>query len=332
MGGHVYRLATAPGKPPFAGAIVVAPRRGGGARCGARRPMDPFSPKQRALVDDLVRRLIAIEGVVAVVLGGSYARGRARPDSDIDLGVLYSDRAPFAIDAVRRLAAAVNDAADPVVTDFYAWGPWVNGGAWLSLHGQRVDVLYRSLEHLERSIVDAEAGRWELHFGQQAPFGFFSGTYLGELAICKPLADPSGRVAVLKRRVESYPEALRAAVACDALWQAEFGLTAFAGKFAQRGDAYGTVGCLARAAFYLVLALFALNRTYLINDKTALEEIAALARAPHAFAPRVTRILSHAGASPTELRASVDAMLALCRESADVSDGLYRARYVLPTG
>jgi hypothetical protein len=289
-----------------------------------------LSDRQRALVDDLVRRLTVIDGVAAVVLGGSYARGRARPESDIDLGVLYSDRAPFAIDAIRALAAAVNDSADPVVADFYEWGPWVNGGAWLTVRGQRIDLLYRSFEHLERAIAQAETGRWEVHFGQQAPFGFFSATYLGELAVCLPLADPAGRVAALKRRVASYPEALRTAVVRDALWQAEFGLAAFARPFAIRGNVYGTVGCLARASFHLVLALFALNRVYLLNDKTALAEIAAFPRAPRAFGARAERILAHAGASAAALERSVDAMLELCRESAGLSDGLYTARYALP--
>ena len=289
-----------------------------------------LTDRQRVLVDDLARRLMAIDGVAAVVLGGSYARGRAQTESDIDLGVLYSDRARFEIDAIRALAAAVNDTANPVVADFYEWGPWVNGGAWLTVRGQRVDLLYRGVEHLERAIADAEAGHWELHFGQQAPFGFFSATYLGELAVCLPLADPTGRVAALKRRVATYPEALRTAVVRDVLWQAEFGLAAFARTFAQRGDVYGTVGCLARAAFHLVLALFALNRVHLLNDKTALEEIAIFPRAPLAFGARVERILAHAGASAAALETSVDAMLELCRETAELSDGLYVPRYALP--
>src|SRR6516164_4292613 len=131
----------------------------------------------------------------AVVLGGSHARGRAQPGSDIDLGLLYSEGDPFSIQSVRELAEAVNDTAGPVVTDFYAWGPWVNGGAWLTIGGQRVDLLYRSLEQLERAISDGEAGRHEIHAAQQPPFGFFSPTLLGELAVCLPLHDPCGRIA-----------------------------------------------------------------------------------------------------------------------------------------
>ena len=119
-----------------------------------------LSLEQRELVLSLAERLGGIRGVRAVVLGGSHARGRAQPGSDIDLGLLYSETAPFSIQSVRDLAEAVNDTAGPVVSEFYGWGQWVNGGAWLTIGGQRVDFIYRNLEHLERVIAEAEAGRY----------------------------------------------------------------------------------------------------------------------------------------------------------------------------
>src|SRR5262245_23408497 len=182
--------------------------------------MEQLSPGQRALVASLAERLGAIPGVLAVVLGGSHARGRAQPGSDIDLGLIYSEAAPFSIERVRELAGAVNDTPGPVVTDFYGWGPWVNGGAWLTVGGQRVDFLYRNLEHVERVITEAEAGRYEVDYAQQPPFGFFGVAYLGEIAEGVPLFDPAGRLDALKRRVATYPEALRQALMQDNLWAA----------------------------------------------------------------------------------------------------------------
>src|SRR5205823_13488503 len=137
------------------------------------------------------------------------------------------------------------------------------------------------------------AGRYEVNYEQQPPFGFFSGTSLGEIAVCIPLFDPEGQLDVLKRRVAEYPEALRRAVVQDYLWQAEFGLAAFAPKFAARADAYGTAACLTRAVNQLVLVLLALNRKYPINDKTALAEIVEFERSPREFGPRVQKVLAH---------------------------------------
>ncbi|MGH7289753.1 MAG: DUF4037 domain-containing protein [Myxococcota bacterium] len=291
--------------------------------------MEGLSPEQHELVRSLSKRLGALRGIRAVVLGGSHARGRAVAGSDIDLGLLYSEKSPFSIQSLRELAESVNDTPKPVLSNFYEWGPWVNGGAWLSIGGQRVDFLYRSLEHLERVIDEAEAGRYEVHVAQQPPFGFFSGTYLGEIAICVALSDPEGRVAALKRRVLRYPEALRKAVVQNQLWAVEFGLHSFAPKFATRGDTYGTAGCLTRAVNQLVLALFALNRRHLLNDKTALAEIAEFEHAPRDFGPRAQETLARVGSSPAELTASVDAIARLFRETIGLCDGLYQARYAL---
>jgi predicted nucleotidyltransferase len=41
------------------------------------------------LAEDIAERLGNVTGVVAVALGGSWARGEAHPDSDVDLGVYY---------------------------------------------------------------------------------------------------------------------------------------------------------------------------------------------------------------------------------------------------
>jgi len=289
-----------------------------------------LSTKQRELVLSLSKRIGAIKGVAAVVLGGSHARGRARADSDIDLGVLYSEADPFSIQSVRDLAEEVNDTAGPVVTGFYEWGPWVNGGAWLTIGGQRVDFVYRNLEHLERVIADSEAGRYELHYAQQPPFGFFSATYLGEVETCVPLFDPEARMDLLKGRVANYPEALRRAVVQDYLWMAELGLTAFAGKFTKRSDTYGTAACLSGVVNQLILALFALNRRYPMNDKTALEEIAEFERAPREFGPRVQNTLARLGASDEELGYALESVTQLHREAVELAEGLYQPRFTLP--
>jgi hypothetical protein len=281
-------------------------------------------------VASLSQRLGAIRGVQAVALGGSHARGRARPGSDIDLYIYYADRTPFAIQSICELAEAVNDCAGPVVTDFYGWGPWVNGGAWLTIGGQRVDFVYRSLDQLERVIADAESGRHVLDYAQQPPFGFFSAAYLGEAAAYLPLFDPDARLAALKRRVANYPEALRRAVVQDYLFGAELGLTAFAPKFAGRSGPYGTAACLARAVNQLLLVLFALNRRYLMDDKTALMEVAEFERAPREFGPRVQKAMAHLGESPAELGAAVEVVAQLFRETVELTDGLYQPRFALP--
>jgi predicted nucleotidyltransferase len=67
-------------------------------------------------------------GVLGVALGGSYARGAAREDSDLDGGVYYSEASSLDVDAIREVATQFPGSSSPVVTQLLEWGPWVNEG------------------------------------------------------------------------------------------------------------------------------------------------------------------------------------------------------------
>ena len=286
--------------------------------------MKQLSTSQRALVASLTDRLRDVPGVRCVVLGGSHARGNARPDSDIDLGLYYAEAEPVSIDAVRRIAQHVNDTPEPVVTDLYDWGPWVNGGSWLTIHGQRVDFLYRNLDQLRRVLSDTQAGHQEHAYAQYAPYGFFSDIYLGDLLSSVSLADPKGELDELRRLASEYPAKLRAVVVRDQLWSSLFAINASTDKFAKVGDAYGTAACLSRVVNQLVRALFALNRTYLVNDPAQFREIARFERAPSGFAERVQQTLGRVGDTADELVRSIERIRALVEECIALSDGLCR--------
>ncbi len=285
--------------------------------------MNQLTQSQKAILDKVVVELAEVAGVEAIVLGGSHARGRARADSDIDVGLYYRDDIPFDIHKVGQIASRLNDTPDPVVSDFGAWGRWVDGGAWLTIEEQRVDLLYRSLDKVQRTLKDALEGRFEIDFEQQPPFGFFGPTLLGEAAIAVPLHDPFGRLPELKVRLTPMPEALARAVVQSRLWSVEFGLKAFAPKFVANGDVFGVAGCLTRFAHALALTLFALNRVYPINDKTMISEIEEFDMAPANFGPRLGSILSNIGSTPDALARSVDAVSSLFVEVRDSAGSSY---------
>jgi Domain of unknown function (DUF4037) len=220
---------------------------------------------------------------------------------------------------VAAIAGGVNDTADPVVTGFYEWGPWVNGGSWLTIGGQRVDFLYKNLDQLERVIRDAYAGRYEHNYSQQPPFGFYSDTYLAELQTCVPLYDPEGLLAQLKASVADYPERLRTRLIQDALGGASFDLYG-ATKAAEAADPYLTLACCIRAVNGLIHALFAVNRRYRVNDKTALLELGTCPLLPRDLCARVRAIASHVGDRREEQLATVERVRALVDEALVVDE------------
>lgn len=71
---------------------------------------------------------------------------------------------------------------------------------------------------------------------------------------------------------------------------AEFSLLHAVG-YAASGNVYATVGTLTRVASYLTQALFALNETYFVSDKTAVQEMATFAILPLGYLGRLSSLL-----------------------------------------
>lgn len=282
--------------------------------------------RRREAVARLLEGLRELEGVVAVALGGSWARGMGREDSDVDLGLYYETGSPSLSAGLRSLAERVA-VRPPTVTDFYAWGPWVNGGAWIDTSDGRVDVLYRSLDQVRRVLEAAGQGRFETHYGQTPTHGFHSVTYLAETRVCQPLFDPGGVLAGLKRRVAGFPPRLRRALVDSHLWGAEFTLEAFMRGFARRGDVYNTVGCLNRALAHLTQTLFALNETFFMTDKTAMPEIEGFRLRPDRYVERVEQILASPGGTRLELERTVEGLASLFEQVVDLAGELYVPRW-----
>jgi hypothetical protein len=284
---------------------------------------------QRAFLSQLVLELQTVSNVAAVVLGGSHARGFARPDSDLDVGIYYRESTPFAIADVRAVAErAALPGSNPVVTDFYGWGPWVNGGAWLHTAVGRVDFVYRNLEQVRTVLDEGRTGVWRHDFDQQPPFGFRSVVYFAETHWCVPLLDAAGEIAELKALVAEYPDLLRERVTQECLWGAEFTLL-LGRKFGKAGDVLNAVGSMTRVAQYLVHALFAWNREYFLSDKNTAKLMEGFAQRPNDFSARLATVLGQAGTDATSLLRSFELLVALWRETAAVTGTLYQPRFDL---
>ncbi|MDX2283157.1 MAG: nucleotidyltransferase domain-containing protein [Bacteroidia bacterium] len=231
-----------------------------------------LSEHKQQTLDRMVRDLQQVEHVAAVVLGGSHCTGMAHAHSDLDIGIYYHSQQPFDIGQIAAVARAHSTGGDPTVTDFYQWGAWVNGGAWIVTESGEVDLLYRNIDQVRDTIGKSKQGVWEQDFQQQPPFGFSSVIYLAETHDCIPLYDPHQVIEELKREVAVYPPNLQRAIVQQALWSAEFTRWQ-AGKFARQEDLYNTAGCVTRALKNLIDALFALNGWYPIGDKHAIRRI-----------------------------------------------------------
>ena len=262
----------------------------------------------------VAERLDRVDGVLAVVLGGSLARGVAKANSDIDLGIYYRSDRPPELKVLRELAAAIDDSgAGDAVTDFGGWGPWIDGGAWLRVQGRPLDWIYRDLDKVEGVLGRSLQGHVERHAQPGHPHGFHAHIYLGEVFYCRALYDPNGVVERLKGRLEPYPPKLRQALIDTYLWQAEFALSV-SEKAAARGESPYVAGCFFECAYCLVQVLYALNGRYYVNEKGAVGETATFALRPARFAETVYEVLAAPGATSEALHGSLAKLRALVGE------------------
>ncbi|QOZ54478.1 DNA polymerase subunit beta [Bradyrhizobium sp. CCBAU 53338] len=230
--------------------------------------------------DPLLTRLSSVfagvPGIAAIVLGGSRARGSAHPTSDYDIGLYFTATAP--LDTERLLAAAKAVADDPAaasVTPIGEWGPWIVGGAWLSVEGHKVDLLYRNADAVEAVMKACRAGQVTMDYQPGHPHGFCSAIWMGEIACCQPLHDPQALIARLKSTAQPYPRPLRDALIRRFQWEVLFGIENAELAIA-RDEQTHVAGCIYRSLACVAQVLFALNDRYLINEKGALPEAARL--------------------------------------------------------
>jgi hypothetical protein len=245
--------------------------------------------------DERFAKLIAnqtarIAGVLAVTLGGSRAQGEHRPDSDWDFGLYYRGR--LDPDDVRALGWAGT---------VFAPGEWgggvMNGGAWLSVEGRRVDLHYRDLDEVQHHLAEAEQGRFRV---ERLPFylaGIPTYVVVGELAIARVL------VGALPR--PGFPTALREQAARFWAEAARLSLDCAEQVYAARGDALGCAGGLARAVVEAAHGRLAARGVWALNEKRI------VARAGlDGLVPRFARL----GGTPQELRGAVEEVRAVLLE------------------
>ncbi len=262
------------------------------------------------VTDRVAGRLAAIDGVAAVVLGGSRARGEADTLSDVDLGLYYDPARAFSIADLRDLAHELDDHHPPdAVTELGGWGPWINGGGWLEIEGVRVDWIYRDLAAVGANIDDCVAGRYSSHHQAGHPHAFHTHMYMAEVHHGRALFDRDGAFAALQARTVPYPPALRATIIARG-WEAGFALET-AAKAARRGDTFQVAGSVFRCAAVLVQTLFALNGRYFVNEKRAVETAGGFDLCPEDFALTVSEVLAGVGATPDALGQSIARMEAL---------------------
>lgn len=187
---------------------------------------------------------------MAVTLGGSRATNTAVEGSDWDFGLYYQGRLDPAGVVALGWPGRVFAPGE--------WGRIVNGGAWLTIEGTKVDLIYRDLDEVLRWTAAAEEGQFEI----QREVGYVAGiaTYVlaGELAL--------GKVLTGELPHPRFPPQLRqtAPVAWSRL---AAGALHHAGVHAERHDTAACMANLCQAVLAAAQGRLAAAGEWILNEK-----------------------------------------------------------------
>ncbi|MEU6074385.1 hypothetical protein [Micromonospora sp. NPDC047074] len=156
---------------------------------------------------------------------------------------------------------------------------------------------------MHRIWADCRAGRYEVGVQAGHPLGFYSPGYVGEVALCRVLGDPTGELTALREETLAYPPALADALTASG-WEARF-LVAGAAKAAVAGDSGYVAGCLFRGVGVLAQVLHARAGRWLVNEKGMIASAGRLPGAPPDFTRRAQALLGGVGHTPDELAATL---------------------------
>jgi predicted nucleotidyltransferase len=257
------------------------------------------------VIDHVVDRLQSVEGIVAIALGGSRARGNHTPKSDVDLGLYYQPENPPDLLVLNHLASELDDNhRTNLITPIGGWGKWINGGAWLKVEGIPVDFLYRDVAQVIQVINDCHSGQITIDYQPGHPHGFVSSIYMGEVALGLPLHDPQGVLAALKAKTTPYPAKLKQVTIDKFAWEISFSLVV-AQKAIARGDvAYAAVCCF-RSVACMNQVLFALNEAYLLNEKGAVALANGFTLRPLDYQRRIESVFALLAADAESIKGAI---------------------------
>lgn len=99
--------------------------------------------------------------------------------------------------------------------------------------------------------------------------------------------------------------------------------------FGSRGDRFNTVGCIARAAYFLIHTFFAVNETYYFGDKGCIEALQSFPILAAGFAHRIEAALAPTENDAQVLSQRVADLIELFRETVDLVRGDYTPKFGL---
>jgi hypothetical protein len=172
----------------------------------------------------------------------------------------------------------------------------MNGGAWLTIDGRRVDIHYRDLTDVEHWCAEAEAGRFKKELLLFYVAGIPTYVVMAELAINRVLAGHLPRV--------EYPDLLASEAGRRWHSDAELSLDYAARSLQRRGDPAVAMANATRGLIEAAHSVLAYRHQWVLNEKGIVARAGLGNYADHLLRARSEETLS---AALTEIQGGLSA-------------------------
>ncbi|AOY77706.1 hypothetical protein [Clostridium formicaceticum] len=182
------------------------------------------------------------------------------------------------------------------------------------IQGYHVDLIFRDVNRVSQVIDDCLRGSVSAHYHTGHPHAYLNVIYMGEIAICRILADPTNILAKLKSKTVPYPKSLQEMIIKYFIQETSFSLM-FVEDNVEKDDVSYVSGCCFRTIACLNQVLFAKNQEYCINEKTAVVMIDSFDIKPREYKKRIDKIITLISSDKDKTREGVDMLYGLISET-----------------
>ena len=259
-------------------------------------------------MQELIKALSAIDGIVAVGLGGSRGLGLADENSDYDF-VLFrnsGDRigGQIIVDAIKPYADAAN---------IRTHSSFVMAQAM----GKKIEIFQHDLSLIEREISTAREGKFRWSIRPLFPHGSISTGLISHIIHLELCFEQGGCVSKLRRLAQPFPDSLMRSLINVFLRQAGITVT-HASKIKKAADLQYLIALCSGFVFYANVVIFSINRQYPVIERGGAKLIFDLPLRPKNYERRITMLFQASSKGDVRLViAELAAMLAELRTLAN---------------
>ncbi|AKM17547.1 Uncharacterised protein [[Flavobacterium] thermophilum] len=185
------------------------------------------------------------------------------------------------------------------------------------VQGYHVDFLFRDIHRVARVIDECLQGKVSAHYQTGHPHAYLNVMYMGEIAICQILSDPTEQIAKLKAKTVPYPKAVKDAIVGFFLFEAAFSLM-FAEDSVDKDDISYVAGHVFRSISCLNQVIFAINEEYCINEKKAVRMIEGFRAKPRNYKQRIDNIITLLSSDQKSTKKAVEFLRELIAETEEL--------------